>query len=245
MRPLTATDAIRIWESSHGQPPGEKIISVLAAASPNESRDELARLTLGESNRRLLDLRKLIFGSHLNASSTCDNCGTRFEFDLSTDLFHRTTEDQSFESEFDLASDQYRVRFRLLNLEDLNFAGGAGSVKVARQRLIQRSVLEAARAKQVVSAEQLPEQVISDLATRLAECDQEAELLIDVACPACGFEFELPFDISSFFCVEIDAEAQRLLREVHALARGYGWCEADILEMAAPRRQFYLDMLDQ
>jgi hypothetical protein len=245
MRLLTATDAIRIWESSQGQPPVEKIISVLAAASPNERRDELARLTLGQSNRRLLELRKLIFGSHLNASSTCSNCGARFEFDLSTDLFQRTTEAQALESEFDLNSDQYSVRFRLLNLEDLNFAGEAGSVDAARQRLLERSILKADHARQVVSAEQLPEQVISALAARMAECDPEAELLMDVACPSCGFEFELPFDISAFFCVEMDAEAQRLLREVHALARGYGWHEADILEMTAPRRQFYLDMLDQ
>jgi hypothetical protein len=243
MRLLTATDAIRIWESSHGQPPGDKIISVLAAASPDESRDELAQLTLGQANRRLLDLREQIFGSHLNAASTCGKCGTRFEFDLRTDLFRRTNENQA--TEFDLASDRYRVQFRLLNLDDLNFANEMGSVNSARHWLIKRCVLKAAHAKQVVSADELPEPVISALAQRLTESDPEAELLLDLACPSCGFEFELPFDISAFFCVEMDAEAQRLLREVHALALGYGWREADILEMAAPRRQFYLDMLDQ
>jgi hypothetical protein len=245
MRLLTATDALRIWESSHGQPPGQKIISVLAAASPDESREDLAQLTLGQANRRLLDLREQIFGSHLNASSTCGNCGTRFEFDLSADLFRQTNADRAFESEFDFASDRYRVQFRLLNLDDLNFANEVGSVNSARQRLIKRCVLKAVHAKKSVSADELPEQVVSELAARLMECDPEAELLLDLACPSCGFEFELPFDISAFFCVEMDAEAQRLLREVHALALGYGWREADILEMAAPRRQFYLDMLDQ
>lgn len=243
MRLLTATDAIRIWESSHGQPPAEKIISVLAAASPDESRDDLAQLTLGQANRRVLELREQIFGSHLNASSTCANCGTRFEFDLNTDLFRPTKEDQR--NEFDFTSDRYRVQFRLLNLDDLNFANQVASVNSARQRLIRRCVLKAVHAKKSVTADDLPEQVISALAERLTECDPEAELLLDLACPSCGFEFELPFDVSAFFCVEMDAEAQRLLREVHALARGYGWGEADILEMAAPRRQFYLDMLDQ
>jgi hypothetical protein len=216
---------------------------VLAAAAPDQSRDELAQLTLGQANRRLLELREQIFGSQLNASSTCSNCGNRFEFDLSGDLFRQANEDQAFESEFNLNS--YNVQFRPVNLEDLKYAGEVGSVNAARQWLIERCVLRAADDLRLINPKQLPEPVISALAARLAECDPDAELLIDLACPACGVQFELPFDISAFFCVELNAEAQRLLREVHSLARGYGWGEAEILEMAAPRRQFYLEMLDQ
>jgi hypothetical protein len=33
------------------------------------------------------------------------------------------------------------------------------------------------------------------------------------------------------------------MREVHRLARVYGWREADILSMSASRRQFYLEMV--
>jgi hypothetical protein len=242
---LSAIDTIRIWESSQRRPPSEKIIAVLAAASPDKTKDELAQLTLGQCNRRLLNLHEQIFGSRLGASATCPSCGVRLEFELDTDLFRPLNEDQAIDSEFDLTSDQYSVRFRLLNLADLNSANASHSVSAAREQLVQRCVLTAAKGKKSLSAEQLPDEVVSALAARLAECDPEAELLCNLSCPSCGFEFELPFDLSAFFCAEIDAEAQRLLREVHALARGYGWSEAEILEMAAPRRQFYLDMLDQ
>jgi hypothetical protein len=51
------------------------------------------------------------------------------------------------------------------------------------------------------------------------------------------------FDIVSFFWTELSAQAKRLLREVHTLARGYGWREADILAMSARRRQLYLDLV--
>jgi hypothetical protein len=244
MRSFTAMDAIRIWESSHRRPPAEKIIAVLAAASPGEPRDQLARLTLGQTTRRLLDLREQIFGTRLSAASICPNCESRFEFDLSTDSF-RLHQDQSIDCEFDLTSDQYSVRFRLLNLADLSCAAEAGEVNAARQQLIRRCVLNAVHAKLNVSPEQLPDEVVSALAARLAECDPEAELLCNLTCPACEFELELPFDLSTFFSAEIDAEAQRLLREVHVLAHGYGWDEADILKLTAPRRQFYLEMLDQ
>jgi hypothetical protein len=245
MRSLTPTDAIRIWESSYRRPPAQKIFAVLAAASTGENRDELAHLPLGKCNRRLLDLRKEIFGDRLSAASTCAECGVRFEFDLNGDLFQRPNHDEVCEREFDLESGQYAVRFRLLNLEDLNFASMAANVPAARQCLIKRVVLKAEHANQTVSTEQLPDEVISALAARLTECDPEAEFLLDLACPACGSEFQLPFDPGSFFCAEIDAEAQRLLSEVHALARGYGWRETDILEMTAPRRHFYLSLLDQ
>jgi len=51
------------------------------------------------------------------------------------------------------------------------------------------------------------------------------------------------FDIVSFFWSEICVQAKRLLREVHILARAYGWREADILSMSAARRQLYLEMV--
>ena len=42
---------------------------------------------------------------------------------------------------------------------------------------------------------------------------------------------------------ELATQAKRLLREVHFLARAYGWREADILAMSARRRQAYLEMV--
>ncbi len=51
------------------------------------------------------------------------------------------------------------------------------------------------------------------------------------------------FDVVSFFWSEICVQAKRLLREVHTLARAYGWREADILNMSTARRQFYLEMV--
>ena len=43
---------------------------------------------------------------------------------------------------------------------------------------------------------------------------------------------------------EVEAEAMRLLRDVHVLARQYGWREADIIAMSPLRRQMYVEMAD-
>jgi hypothetical protein len=242
---LTAADAIRIWELSHRRPPAEQAVAVLAAVFPEAAREELDQLTLGECNSRLLDLREQVFGSQLGAAAECANCGARFEFNLNTEAFHRAPRAAAADREFELESDQYRVRFRLLNIEDLNFAGASGNVTTARQQLVKRCIVAAYHANRMVSSEELPDSVIADLAARLPECDPEAEALINVSCPSCHFEFQLPFDVTSFFCAEIEAEARRLLREVHVLALNYGWREAEILEMSAVRRQSYLDQLDR
>jgi hypothetical protein len=52
------------------------------------------------------------------------------------------------------------------------------------------------------------------------------------------------FDIASYFWDEINAWANRILREVHILASRYGWSERDILALSPWRRQFYLDMVN-
>jgi hypothetical protein len=78
----------------------------------------------------------------------------------------------------------------------------------------------------------------------MAERDPQAELLLDLTCPACAHRWEAPFDIVPFFWTEIATEAKRLLREVHTLARSYGWREADVLAMSATRRRSYLEVLD-
>src|SRR6266567_3515018 len=154
---LNAADAIRIWESSHGRPAAERAVAVLATAFPEASRDELHQLTLGECNSRLLDLREQVFGSQLSASSECANCGARFEFNLSTEAFHRVPGAEASDREFELESDGHWVRFRLLNIEDLKLAGASGNVITARQRLVKRCVVEARHGNRTVTAEELPD----------------------------------------------------------------------------------------
>ena len=92
------------------------------------------------------------------------------------------------------------------------------------------------------TAGDLPAGVAADLSVAMSEHDPQAEVLLDLLCPACEHRWQALFDIVTFFWTELANQAQRLLREVHALARAYGWREADILAMSARRRQFYIEM---
>jgi hypothetical protein len=65
---------------------------------------------------------------------------------------------------------------------------------------------------------------------------------LELRCPTCDHAWRAHFDIVAFFWAELDAQAKRLLSEVHTLAWAYGWREPDILSMNARRRRFYLEM---
>jgi hypothetical protein len=64
-----------------------------------------------------------------------------------------------------------------------------------------------------------------------------------VICPSCGCSWQTIFDIVSYLWTEVTVVAQRVLVDVHELARAYGWPETEILSMSAARRQFYLEMV--
>ncbi len=82
-----------------------------------------------------------------------------------------------------------------------------------------------------------------ELGERMASADPMAETRLTLRCPECGEEWEETFDIVSFFWAEIEAQAKRLLFEIHTLALAYGWTESEILSLSEPRRALYLEMV--
>jgi hypothetical protein len=242
MRPLSAYDLLRVWEVGEDQHPLDRALTLLAAACPELTLDELAALSIGQRDARLLTVRELTSGPRLNGFVECPRCAERLEFDVSVgDL--RLAEDSEMEEEaWELVTGALALRFRLPNSRDLATVLGSQDPSAARNLLVQRCVLEASRDGVSVAANELPADVIAGLARRMSECDPQAEVLLDLRCPMCDHAWQVLFDIVTFFWAELAAQAKRLLREVHTLARAYGWSEADILDMSARRRQFYLEM---
>lgn len=245
MHSLSAGQVLQIWEIGQTQHPLERALTLLAYALPEQSPDALAKLSLGQRDTQLLTLRSLTFGPTMDGFTLCPQCGEQLEFALNvTDLYvgephGLTTPDH------DLSVDDYGVQFRLPDSSDLAAAIAASSsdLAVARQILAQRCIQKVHHQDAPVAAAALPPEVLAQLAQRMADCDPQAELWLDLTCPACQHGWQVLFDIISFFWAELTAQAKRLLQEVHALARSYGWREADILAMSAQRRQLYLDLV--
>jgi hypothetical protein len=235
MAPLSAHDLLRVWVDGRALHPVDQSLALLAAADPGTSAAELAALSVGDRDARLLALREETFGPYLPCLTDCPRCRESLEFTLSTAGLRDAAPAADPAAAHELRVGRRRFRFRLPDSHDLAAVAHCGDPERARSLLARRCLLsddDDAPADDVVAA----------LCERLATCDPLAEVLLDLTCPGCGHAWQLIFDIVSFLWAEVTAEARRLLYTVDALARAYGWCEADILAMSPVRRQLYLEM---
>jgi hypothetical protein len=241
VRPLSANDLLEVWEVGQDRHPLDRALTLLGAACPELAADELAGLSVGARDARLLTLRERIFGPRLTGFVECPRCSEGLEFEAAVaDL--RATPAPAGES-WELAVGDFSLRFRLPDSRDLGAAATCPDPAAARRLLVRRCVLHASRDDVPLAGDDLPPEAITALAQQMVERDPQAETLLDLSCPACEHDWQALLDIVTFFWSELAARADHLLSEVHALALAYGWREADILSMSPHRRRFYLGMV--
>ncbi len=242
MRLLSAQDILRIWELGQHQPDWYRSLLMLSAAFPHVPQQELAAVSIGRRNATLFALRNCLLGTQVNAFAHCPQCAEKLEFGVNATDLCDTNPIAPIAPEFSLTVHGFQLRFRALTSVDLAEVSRCGDHAIARQRLIERCVLQATLGEgEAIAAAALPESVITALAEALAECDPASTFRFSLSCPACQHEWRDEFDIGAFFWLELTMQARRLLNEVHTLANAYGWREADILAMSAFRRQAYLE----
>jgi hypothetical protein len=242
MEPLTAARILRIWECGAPEPPIARALTILAEAEPSASRPDLAALPLGRRDERLLAVREGAFGRRFEALVSCPGCGERLNLDFSAEEL-RAGGSVTRPEPPPLRLGEYELAVRLPDSADLAAAAACPDVASARRLLARRSIRQAQRAGVPVDPHLVPEELLPALARHLEEADPDADRTLESSCPGCGTTWESAFDIASFLWSEIEAEALRLLNEVHRLARAYGWREADILEMSPLRRRAYLELV--
>ena len=71
---LSAAELLSAWERAAGQPPVHQALALLEAACPERSPDELAALSIGERDGRLLTLRERLFGAGMTSVAVCPRC---------------------------------------------------------------------------------------------------------------------------------------------------------------------------
>jgi hypothetical protein len=244
MRCLQAPELLDVWERGSVTSSARRALTLLEAACPDLSDEALAGLSIGRRDGLLLSLRESTFGSRLVAVAGCPDCGEQLELAFeATDIRHSggAVDSDEFST---VTADGYELRFRLPNSRDLMIAGEAGDVASAREGLLQRCLLSARRDEVDCEIDRLPEHAIDALEQEMLRVDGQANVQVELECPACQLAFTEGFDILAFFWSELDAWAQRTLVEVHRLASAYGWREREILELSPSRRGLYLGLVN-
>lgn len=250
MRSLLTSELITVWEQGLNQSPIQRALALLTVACPEISPEELAKLSIGQRDARLLLLREWTFGSQLVSVMDCPNCGDRLELNFNVADIRVSPEAEPEEVLF-LREDEWEVQFRLPNSLDLlaltppQIPSQSDEELLAStcRKLFQRCLLQVCQNGEE-PVKPMPSQVAERIVEKMALADAQADLQLALNCPACGHQWQTIFDIVSFFWSEIDAWAYRTLREVHDLASAYSWRESDILAMSPQRRQLYLSMVN-
>ena len=242
MRVPSAAQLLETWEGALSQSPTQRALSLLAAAEPELTHEALASLPLGQRDARLLQLRERLFGGQLQLVVPCPKCGQLIESQLgAADL--ACDGQQAFVETHRVESQGYTLSFRPPASADLIALAGEMDAGRARERLLERCVLDARDPNgEPMPARALPRVVLAELAAQMESADPGAVVELCFDCPACQHRWQEVFDIAGFLWREIHAWAQRTLRDVHVLAHAYGWREADVLALTPTRRQIYLEL---
>jgi hypothetical protein len=225
-----------VWDSAANEVVPRRALMLLSALRPDLDDDALLELTPAQVDSLLIAGRRLLFGSGVEAVSTCPACGELAEVSFALDDIlpdQATTPSPPLQ----VARNVREVRFRLPHLADLLEIVGTLDPEAARQALATRCVLT-----DTAPQAGLDDDLLLDLSAWMATADPGAEIDLHMTCPSCKHVWLEPFVIADFLWRELAAWASALLRDVHTLATTYGWFERDILQLSPRRRRMYVEM---
>jgi hypothetical protein len=228
---LSASGLLDLWDRGTNRHPLDRALLLLEASNPQKAHAELADWTIARRDAALLKLRCSLFGPTLDSYLDCPRCRERLEFSVDGEGMISGKGEWN-EEKVEAAGS----RFRLPTSRDLAKIALDKNSDEAIRRLAQLCLADGPDKVPDWSVEQLRE-----IDSRLEEADPMGNIQLDFNCGNCGHRWEEAFDIGEFLWEEIEAQARKLLGEVHQLAAAYGWTEREILSMSDARRRTYME----
>lgn len=236
MRGIDSRDLLCCFEQGAGRAPLEKGLLLLRFAWPEADEEQLRALPLAERDRLLLALRRATFGPRLELTAQCPRCGAELETPLDLDRLLAAPAPADPLAELPLELEGRSLRLRRPSSADLAAVLDAPPAD-AFQLLAERTISPPAAGRPFGAAE------LEAIAAAWDAADPLAEVRLALDCAVCGQAFEELFDIVAAFSAELEAQARRLLLDIHRLAAAYGWSEGEILALGPQRRRLYVEMV--
>jgi hypothetical protein len=261
LRPLTGADQLALVDGAASFLPAQWTTEVLTrcltrVGSANPITREIIRsLTAGDREALLLHLRRLMAGDRMPYVVTCPAAGCAHALELELSVADLLVPPPTCASAVAAAAGDpvtrhtvacaevgvdWVVHFRLPTGADQETAGVLARTDPAgAAELLWRRCVESIHPDDTPA----PPGLIERVSARMAELDAQAELTLNITCPACDGAFSAVFDTGSYLRQELLATARNLDREVHRLAYHYHWSPAEILALTPQRRQRHLALL--
>lgn len=191
----------------------------------------LARDTIGLRNQRLLRLHRDLTGAPIEACACCPHCHADNEFDVpEAALLALPPADAGT-----IVALPGGRTFRLPRVADLlsaDLSPGAPSLPC-----------QIALACEIEGNGKLDTAALAELGEAFDAGDPAANLVLTLDCAECGSAFQSAVDIAVLVAAGLERMAEGLLRDVNCIASVYGWSEAQIIDLPAPRRRRYVELI--
>lgn len=244
-----AVQLLTVWERGLSRDAPGRAALLLHVARPDAYDAQLAALSVGAADRQLLRLRERLFGRKFEAVCRCPRCREAIELAFAGDDLPAagTVGDATGEPTDDRVRRLVReggvIEYRLPTWADLAAVARLGDPAAARTELVRRCVGGASTGAEPEAGGMPDETLVAAVAGALETEDPLAGTRLALTCPGCGHAWSEVFDVAAFLWSELDQWARQTLREVHQLARAYGWTESESLALSPRRRRLYLEMI--
>lgn len=227
------SELLALWERACAAGPGARDDALLGDDAP---------VSLSARNAALLALRARLFGARQALLAACPRCGETLEFAVDCDaLAHSLAPPPDAQPAHELRCAGYRVGYRAPDIGDWRAATAAGDFAAALMRRCVAHCEDADGAPCDCAA--LPAPVADALSDALDALEPGACVDFDLSCPECATRWSAPMDCGAVLYREVRTRAESMLVEVDALARAYGWSEAQVLALSPTRRAAYLQLV--
>ena len=226
---------LAMWERGLAHPAGVRADALL--------QDETPPRSLGERTARLLTLHASLFGRPLELLSHCPSCDSVAQFTSDCTALIAQLPAPPDGSPHRLDVDDVAIAFRLPIGADLAAASVEESDDGFARHVLDRCVLSCTRDGENVDVSTLPDDVLDAVSRRIEVLDPGATVSFALTCPDCAAHWNAPLDVGRLVWQKVQVAAERLLLDIDALARTYGWTEQEVLRLSPARRAAYLQIV--
>jgi hypothetical protein len=229
---LDSASLLSAWERGRREPALGRAVTLLAA-STGRPEEEAAALDVGSRDALLAGVLAQVAGGTAWTTADCGSCGQPLDVPVDIAAVARFPVHEPGEV-FETRIGSSTVSFRLPTTRDLAELPGGDPV-AARRLLLGRCVRW--------SGHPLPDSIGQAVEAAMEVVAPGAAVDVAIRCDGCGGDTEAVLDVPALLWAEVEAEAVTLVQEVHELATAYGWSEAEVLRLSAPRRTAYLELV--
>jgi hypothetical protein len=220
-------EVLNLWERGVGLDRWRRDDALLADGSPRG---------LGARNAALLALRNTLFDRVWPLKSSCPACETDCAFEVDSVALAgclRLPDDAARSFEWGGRA----LAARAPTVDDLTAISRTADRAGAVRALLERCIVDDLDLAAVDDA------AIDELGQRLERLDPGALVTFQLDCPACRHQWSAVLDVGEALWLELQRSAERTLADVDALARAYGWTEAEVMQLSPTRRAAYLQLV--